>query len=125
MAKFCSSCGKELDEKASFCVNCGVMMENDDKLEIDTFNDKGGFLWGLFGANAPIAGLILFIIWRKKRPKTAKAVGIGSLVYVIFNALILMLTFVLAFKFGVNDSYDEFYDYYDDYYDYGYNHEFE
>ena len=58
MAKFCSSCGKELDEKASFCVNCGVMIENDDKLEIDTFNDKGGFLWGLFGANAPIAGLM-------------------------------------------------------------------
>lgn len=28
MAKFCSNCGKELDENAALCLNCGVMVEN-------------------------------------------------------------------------------------------------
>ena len=28
MAKFCSNCGKELDENAALCLNCGVIVEN-------------------------------------------------------------------------------------------------
>lgn len=28
MAKFCTNCGKELDEKASLCLNCGVLVGN-------------------------------------------------------------------------------------------------
>jgi len=120
MARFCSKCGKEISDGTSFCLGCGS--KNDNNHAIDTFNDKGGFLWGLFGYFAPIAGLILFIMWRKKRAKTAKAVGIGALIYAILYAVLIVFIFVLAFGFGFEESYDD--DYFD-YYDYGYNHRYE
>ena len=37
MAKFCSNCGKEVDEKAVVCVNCGVSLKNESINEV-----KGG-----------------------------------------------------------------------------------
>ena len=41
--------------------------------------DKGGFLWGLLGCCIPIVGLVLFLVWKDQKPKTAKAAGIGEL----------------------------------------------
>lgn len=38
--------------------------------------DKGGFLWGLLGCCIPIVGLVLFLVWKDTKPKTAKAAGI-------------------------------------------------
>lgn len=125
MARFCSNCGKEIDENAYICVNCGTRVLENNQVTKDTFNDKGGFLWGLFGASAPLAGLILFIMWKNKRPKTAKAAGIGALFYLIFYIIIIVLVLVLVFGFEINDSYDDYYYDYYDYYDYGYKHKFE
>ena len=28
MAKYCTNCGKELDDKADLCLNCGVLVVN-------------------------------------------------------------------------------------------------
>ena len=46
-------------------------------------NDKGGFLWGLLGCCIPLVGLILFLVWKDNKPKTAKAAGIGAIVGVV------------------------------------------
>ena len=32
MAKFCRNCGKELNEEQNVCLNCGVVVNNIDKL---------------------------------------------------------------------------------------------
>ena len=62
--------------------------------------DKGGFLWGLLGCCIPIVGLILFLVWKDTKPKTAKAAGIGALVcvvvYVVFYVLMMVLGVGLA-----------------------------
>ena len=62
--------------------------------------DKGGFLWGLLGCCIPIVGLILFLVWKDTKPKTAKAAGIGALVcvvvYVVFYILMAVLGIGLA-----------------------------
>ena len=62
--------------------------------------DKGGFLWGLLGCYIPIVGLILFLVWKDTKPKTAKAAGIGALVcvvvYVVFYVLMMVLGVGLA-----------------------------
>lgn len=50
-------------------------------------NDKGGFLWGLLGFCIPIVGLILFLVWKDSKPKTAKAAGVGALISVIIGVL--------------------------------------
>ncbi len=53
--------------------------------------DNGGFLWGLLGCCIPIVGLILFLVWKDTKPKTAKAAGIGALVSVILAVIYLSL----------------------------------
>lgn len=55
-------------------------------------NDKGGFLWGLLGFCIPIVGLILFLVWKDSKPKTAKAAGVGALISVIIGVLCYIFT---------------------------------
>lgn len=57
--------------------------------------DKGGFLWGLLGCCIPIAGLILFLVWKDTKPKTAKAAGIGALVSVILAVIYYIVVIVI------------------------------
>lgn len=59
-------------------------------------NDNGGFLWGLLGCCIPIVGLILFLVWKDSKPKTAKAAGIGALVCVILYIVMYILMAVLG-----------------------------
>ena len=63
--------------------------------------DKGGFLWGLLGCCIPIVGLILFLVWKDSKPKTAKAAGIGALVCVIVYVVFYILMAVLGIGAGL------------------------
>ena len=57
--------------------------------------DNGGFLWGLLGCCIPIVGLILFLVWKDTKPKTAKAAGIGALVSVILAVIYYSVMLVI------------------------------
>ena len=57
--------------------------------------DKGGFLWGLLGCCIPIVGLILFLVWKDTKPKTAKAAGIGALISVCLAVVYYIIVFVV------------------------------
>jgi len=59
-------------------------------------NDNGGILWGLLGCCIPIVGLILFLVWRDTKPKTAKAAGIGALVSVVVSVVLYIIMAVLG-----------------------------
>ncbi len=59
--------------------------------------DNGGFLWGLLGCCVPIVGLVLFLVWKDQKPKTAKAAGIGALVCVI----VCLIFYILMFALGI------------------------
>ena len=63
---------------------------------VENPNDRGGFLWGLLGCCIPVVGLVLFLVWRDEKPKTAKAAGIGALVSVILTILIYVGVFVMS-----------------------------
>ncbi len=70
--------------------------ENSFKMEENTnVQDKGGFLWGLLGCCIPIVGLILFLVWKDTKPKTAKAAGIGALVCVGLSIVYYIIVFVI------------------------------
>ena len=88
---FCKNCGKEIDDKASVCIHCGV--STNSKPEVV---DNGGFGWGLLGCCIPIVGLILFLVWKDTKPKSAKSAGIGALV----SAIIIVLLYVFIFILG-------------------------
>lgn len=92
---FCKNCGKEIDDKAVVCVNCGVAQENKPQVV-----DNGGFGWGLLGCCIPIVGLILFLVWKDTKPKTAKATGIGALVSVI----VALVYYIVIIALGVGLS---------------------
>ena len=89
---FCKYCGAQIDDNAVVCTSCGVAQNTAPAVV-----DKGGFGWGLLGWCVPIVGLILFLVWKDTKPKTAKAAGIGALVSVILGVVIYAATFALGF----------------------------
>lgn len=64
-------------------------------------NDNGGFLWGLLGCCIPIVGLILFLVWKDQKPRTAKAAGIGALVSVVASVVLYVIVFVIMGAAGI------------------------
>lgn len=62
----------------------------------DNANDKGGFLYGLLGFCIPIVGLILFLVWKDSKPKSAKAAGIGALVCVIVTVIFYIIGAIIG-----------------------------
>ena len=88
---FCKNCGAQIDDNAVVCTSCGVAQNTAPAVV-----DKGGFGWGVLGCCIPIVGLILFLVWKDTKPKTAKAAGIGALVSVILGAVIYIVTFALG-----------------------------
>lgn len=88
---YCKNCGKEIDDKASFCIHCGVAVEDNQFVK-----DNGGFGWALLGFCIPIVGLVLFLVWKDTKPNTAKSASIGALVSVIIAAIFYLLVFLIA-----------------------------
>lgn len=68
----------------------------DNNTNVTNPEDKGGFLWGLLGCCIPLVGLILFLVWKDNKPKTAKAAGIGAIVGVVISVLSYILMMVLG-----------------------------
>lgn len=53
--------------------------------------DKGSFGFAILGFIFPIIGLILYIIWKDKKPASSKKAGIGALIGFILNIISLFL----------------------------------
>ena len=78
----------------------------------------------------PLAGLIIFLTQKDKRPKTAKTSGICALVSFILNIIIIIASYAFAgaavfsaaddYSYEDDSYYSDFYDY-DDSYDYSYD----
>ncbi len=90
--KYCRNCGKEIDDNAVICTNCGATVQENLKQVNTTEKDVGGFGWGILGFFFPIVGLILFLVWKDQKPITAKSAGIGALVGFISSFVISTIT---------------------------------
>jgi len=77
---YCRKCGALIDDYAAVCPKCGTP-QNGGPNNPPPAADNGGFLWGLLGCCIPIAGLILFLVWKDTKPRTAKAAGIGAVFF--------------------------------------------
>lgn len=60
-----------------------------------TEQDSGSFGWAVLGFFIPIAGLILYLVWRTEKPLSARRAGIGALVSVIVGAVFTVLLIVV------------------------------
>lgn len=93
---YCKNCGKEIDDQAIICPNCGVPTETKPAGGEDT----GNIGWGVLGCCIPIVGLVLWLVWKDTKPKTAKVAGIGALVSVGIAVLYYIFVFVLLAGIG-------------------------
>ncbi|MDR1831798.1 MAG: PLD nuclease N-terminal domain-containing protein [Fusobacteriaceae bacterium] len=65
--------------------------------ESGRMQDRGGCLWALLGLLFPYVGVILWFVWRKGNPRTAEAVGKGSLISILFFAIFILIFFGIFF----------------------------
>ena len=63
--------------------------------------DQGGIGWGLLGCCVPMAGLVLYLVWKDEKPKTAKAAGKGAMICIILGAVYWVLYFILMFAIAI------------------------
>ena len=89
---YCRKCGAPIDDRAAVCPECGAPQNSGQSAPPAV--DNGGFLWGLLGCCIPIVGLVLFLVWKDTKPRTAKAAGVGALVCVIAYVLLYALAAV-------------------------------
>ena len=92
---FCKNCGKEIDDRAAICPNCGV--PTDEKAFSHNAvkeNDAPSAGFAVLCFFIPILGLILYLVWKDEYPLKAKSCGKGALIGVIVE-------FVLGFVMGI------------------------
>ena len=85
---YCKQCGCKLEEGQRFCQNCGVQTEDPFGFESPAPRvekredpvDTGRPAWLVLGLFFPVVGLVLYIVWRRKKPLTAKKLGLGAII---------------------------------------------
>ena len=63
--------------------------------------DSGSVGWGFLGCCFPIVGLILFLVWKDTKPRSAKSAGIGAIIGVVAVVLIYLLMIALGIGAGI------------------------
>ena len=92
---YCKNCGAQVDPEAYVCVKCGCLVN--DAPAKSSSSDIPAILWGLIGYFVPVAGLILWLLWKAERPKDAKAAGLGALINAIFAAIVIIAYLFIYF----------------------------
>ena len=102
--KYCVKCGKELDDSAAFCANCGANQSAETAPAVQPQAgyqqppqepaDASSFGFAFLGFCIPLVGLILWLVWKDKTPLKAKSCGKGALIGVIVIAVCYIIYFV-------------------------------
>lgn len=90
---YCSNCGSKME--GNYCPKCGNSNSNTNNINNIEVQDSGSFGWGVLGFFIPLVGLILFLVWKQTKPKSAKAAGIGALISVILYVILIIITFII------------------------------
>ena len=93
---YCRSCGKNIDDSATYCINCGTRFDNK---EVD---EQSSFGFAILGFFIPIVGLILFLIYEGKKPKRAKSAGKGALIGFITKIVLSIILVILYVAFATS-----------------------
>lgn len=101
----CNNCGKEIDNRSNVCVYCGASTNNMNNQggynvsnNVSNPTDSGNIGWCFLGFCVPIAGLVLFLVWKDQKPLSAKKAGLGALISVIAGVIfyIIYIVFIAA-----------------------------
>ncbi len=103
---YCNHCGEKVNPGQEFCFNCGAELNKQgqqsqqpgqyyQKPSNTQSQDTGSLGWGILGFCIPLAGLILWIVWKADRPRDAKSAGVGALISVLITAFMYIIYFIL------------------------------
>ena len=108
---YCRACGKEITEETMTCPYCGAALgfvlgdpgkptpdnmkagEVLARAQIFYALDNGSFGWIALGLLIPV-GLILYFLWRNKKPQRARALMIGTLFATVLIVGMLLITWI-------------------------------
>lgn len=92
----CKKCGGEILEGQKFCPYCGEKIEAQESVNVDVNDvteihtertteptdgrDTGRPAWLVLGLFFPVVGLVLYLVWRRRKPRTAKKLGLGAII---------------------------------------------
>lgn len=95
--KFCQNYGAKIDVNAVICPHCGVALPAFNPAgSASAANNKGSYWWSVLGFFVPVAGLVLYIVWRTSEPRSANAAGLGALIHVVFWVAVFAFFITLA-----------------------------
>ncbi len=96
------------DYGASYQGNYGTQYQ-----DYNNTSEKGNVGWGVLGCCIPLVGLILFLGWRKSKPKNSIVAGVGALVgvglFIVFMVLAAILGYLsddTSIKYGGGSTSD-------------------
>ena len=81
---FCKNCGKEIPDNSITCTNCGAPTGNAE--------DTSNVGWALLGFFVPVAGIVLYFVWKNQKPKTAKKCITGFFVNLGISIILVILS---------------------------------
>lgn len=95
--KYCSKCGKELLDEAVVCPGCGCAQNKAlQNFGQNVQTNESTFGWAVLGFFIPLAGLILYLVWKQIYPARAKSAGKGALISFIISVVLYVIVFVAA-----------------------------
>lgn len=101
--KYCPNCQSvhNIDDKSCQCGFEFVIKEVEDEIASTNtivFSDPiPEFVWKLVGFFAPIAGFILYFLWKKKWPERAKIlfkVSLGMTIFLVVSLAIIIFVMI-------------------------------
>lgn len=109
---YCSKCGKVIPDNATFCSECGNVTAVTDQQPVNSnqsynqnsnghFNpiieDKSSTVANIASCCFPLAGLILYLVWKDTKPQSASTVCKFTIGGVVGITLIYILFFIIGF----------------------------
>lgn len=91
---FCKNCGSEIPNDSRACQNCGA----------PTSLDSGNIGYFCLGCCVPVAGIVLYLVWKDQKPQNAKKCLWGFLLYVIFMAIYIAIYVGVFFIAGITGN---------------------